>query len=236
MKKRSCFPVGAGNQNGLELLKYLVLLAVLGLVVVCALLVAGRHLSRQRTPASLQTAADFGRDVSQKLNAYAEKTYGPLGTTAGEILAHESDATNSPVLAALLWRIEQKCERLGWTNLTDTERRLVAVSTLEGEVLNGGFDQYFFNPSGGDAEVALAGLKEVGATNAAELLERAMGQFAGGKPPTGYSQRHQAMDQIQTQAKPVWDKCDSDYYARKEDAMALSLAYAKRKRSDILLP
>lgn len=38
------------------------------------------------------------------------------------------------------------------------------------------------------------------------------------------------------QSKPVWEKCDSEFYKSKESISDLSLAYAKKKRADIILP
>ena len=44
------------------------------------------------------------------------------------------------------------------------------------------------------------------------------------------------MQQIAAQSKPVWEKCDSGFYKRKESISDLSLAYAKKKRAEIVLP
>jgi Domain of unknown function (DUF4375) len=184
----------------------------------------------------LQKSVEPGKDVTGKLDLYAEKTYAPLGTTTDQILSHENDDKKEHVYFALLWRIGQKLDKRGWDRLSDTERRLVAVQAMEGEVLNGGFDQYFFNSMGGDAEVALAGLKEMGATQAAPLLERAMAVFPGGKPPTDRQERWKVMDQIESSSKPVWNKCDDAFYKRSEDLGELSLAYAKKSRAQIVLP
>lgn len=124
----------------------------------------------------------------------------------------------------------------GWEHLTDTERHLLAVQELQGEVNNGGFDQYFFNSSGNDAEVALAGLKAMGANASASLLERAMAVFPGGKPPADRQKRWAAMETIKTQSEPVWKKCDDEFYQPKDDLDELSLACAKKNKTQIILP
>jgi hypothetical protein len=85
------------------------------------------------------------------------------------------------------------------------------------------------------AVVALLGLREMGAAGASGLLERAMTVFPGGKPPADRLKRHEVMEKIATQSKPVWDKCDDEFYERKESISDLSLAYAKKKRADIIL-
>src|SRR5208282_5162255 len=103
------------------------------------------------------------------------------------------------------------------------------VYWLWGEVHNGGFDQYFFNSSGDESEAALAGLKEMGAPGAAALLERAMQVFPGGKPPAERQRRVALMEKLRKKAEAVWEQCDKEFYALKEDLSELMLAYAKLK-------
>ncbi|HWQ93772.1 MAG TPA: DUF4375 domain-containing protein [Clostridia bacterium] len=204
-------------------------LTVLILVVVAVLVISGVLKWRQIRRANLRQALlQQAEQASAGLEALAEKEYGQLGTTAEEIFSHE----DSKILGALNYRIGKKPE----TRVTETERRLVAVYWLDGEVHNGGFDQYFFNTAGNDAEAALAALKEMGAAGAASLLDRAMGVFPEGKPPADRQKRQQAMDKVRVQSKSVWNQCDNEFYKLKEDLGQLTLAYAKRKKAEIVLP
>jgi Domain of unknown function (DUF4375) len=171
-----------------------------------------------------------------QFDKYFEKEYGALGKTADEILSRENPTNGSTVLGALHWRIGQKADSKGEPSLSDTERRMLAVLGVEAEVNNGGFDQYFFNSTGDNAEVALVGLKEMGATATAELLERAMAVFPGSKPPADRFKRQELMQRIAAQSEPVWEKCDNEFYKPKESLSDLSLAYARKKRSEIVLP
>jgi hypothetical protein len=57
--------------------------------------------------------------------------------------------------------------------LSEAEKLYFAVQLLEGEVYNGGFDQYFFNSSGSYYRYAVLGLKELEAAQALALLEEA---------------------------------------------------------------
>jgi hypothetical protein len=173
---------------------------------------------------------------ASKVGAYFEKEYGPLGKTTDEILSHDDTNTVYKVRGALNYRIGQKAEVRGEQKLTDPERKLLSAFWVEAEVNNGGFDQYFFNSAGDNADVALAGLKEMGAAGAAALLERAMAVFPDGKPPKDRSKRQEVMQQIAAQSKPVWGKCDSEFYKLRENIGNLSVAYAKKKRAEIVLP
>jgi Domain of unknown function (DUF4375) len=184
----------------------------------------------------LQKALAQGDEMARKMDLRTRNEYAPLGATTDEILAHENDDKKADVLPALVWGLGQKIEKQGWDRLTDTERRLVAVQYMDAEVLDGGFDEYFFNSPGGDAEVALAGLKDMGATVTASLLERAMDVFPVGKPPTDQQERWKVMDKIESSSKPVWKKCDDEFYRFPEDLDRLSLVYAKKNRAQIILP
>jgi hypothetical protein len=186
-----------------------------------------------KTP--MQAWAAQQQAALQRMAAMAEKEYGPLGSTTDEILSHENDDQKGSVLGALFYRIGQKAGARGGNSLTGTERRLCAARGFDGEVNNGGFDQYFFNSTGDDAELALAALQDMGATAAAALLERAMAVFPGGKPPTDREKRWEAMKEMESRSKPVWEKCDSEFYNCKENIDALCLAYAKKKRTEIVL-
>lgn len=61
----------------------------------------------------------------------------------------------------------------GFETLSDIEKRYFAVCCLEGEVYNGGFDQFFSNSSGSYYEHALNGLADMGAVESIQLLRKA---------------------------------------------------------------
>ena len=129
-------------------------------------------------------------DMSEQMAVRAHNKYSSLGTTTDEILSHQNDTNKDNVLGALLWRLGQKSERHGWDQLSDTERRLIAVDAMNGQVLDGGFEDYFSDSLADDVEVAVAGLNEMGATGTVEIVERAMAPFPGNKPPPEYDQRN----------------------------------------------
>jgi Domain of unknown function (DUF4375) len=218
---------------GITRMRYFVAL-IIGVVLV-GLILSVLKINQQRVVRPQSKVVPV-LDLTEQMAAGARNKFSPLGTTTDEILSHENDAQKDNVVGALLWRLGQKSEKRGWDNLSDTERRLIAVDAMNGEVLDGGFKQYLSDSLGGDVEVALAGLKEMGATGTVQIVERAMSQFPNSKPPTDYNQRNAVMDKIGLTADPIWQKCDDAFYAFKEDLDALELAYAKRKRADIVLP
>jgi Domain of unknown function (DUF4375) len=85
----------------------------------------------------------------------------------------EQDKTDP---ARIYWRalVERVYKtETGFEGLSEPEKKYFAVCYLEGEVYNGGFDQFFSNSSGDYFKYALAGLEDIGAERALELLRRA---------------------------------------------------------------
>ena len=159
-----------------------------------------------------------------------------MGKTVDEILSHTDTNETVNVITALLHRIGKKLETRGEGQLTETERRLLSVNSVEGQVSNGGFEQYFSNSQGNRAVTARADLAAIGAGPAAELLRRAMAVFPGGNPETDQRKREKTMEQIAARAEPIWRQCDIEFYSLKESVTDLSLAYARKNRTDIILP
>jgi hypothetical protein len=78
----------------------------------------------------------------------------------------------------------------GYAGLTEAERRYFAVGVLEGDVYNGGFDQYFFNSASSWFDDAVLGLGDMGATATLGLLLRARQVLFGDGPvPTDIATR-----------------------------------------------
>ncbi len=175
----------------------------------------------------------FGRFTFRKVEGWSEKTFGPLGKNIDEILSHEDSEPIQTILGAIDYRINQKIDTNGKANLTDTEKKFIAICWLQGEVNNGGFDQYFFNSAGNDAEIALAGLRDIGAFKARELLEQAMAVFPGGKSPADRFKRQEEMVKIRNQSELVWEKCDREFFKLPE---LLSLTYVKQNKAEFRFP
>jgi hypothetical protein len=99
-------------------------------------------------------------------------------------------------------------------------RHLFAVWWCDSEVCNGGFHQFFSNPTGVLAPEALEGFRQVGLTECADLAEAAIGQFVEPYPRDGEA-RDAALQALERpgEQREQWDPfCDLDdrYYEAKE--------------------
>ncbi len=78
----------------------------------------------------------------------------------------------------------------GFQGLSADERLYYAIGVLEGEVYNGGFDQFFWNSSGGYFRETISGLEILGAYQALELLSKAKQvAFSEEQPPANWEER-----------------------------------------------
>jgi hypothetical protein len=97
-------------------------------------------------------------------------------------------------------------------------QRVFATQTLDMEVKNGGFHQYFWNPSGRFAAEALEGLREFGATRHASLMEEAMAVYERERPR---QQRFKAMGTLAAFSESALEsglgELDMRYYQLEEE-------------------
>lgn len=80
-------------------------------------------------------------------------------------------------------------------NLTAPQQHLFASHWCQSEIRNGGFHQFFENPTGVLAPEAVVGFREIGLPRCAELLEQAM-EFFGASYPREQEIRAASLDEI----------------------------------------
>lgn len=115
------------------------------------------------------------------------------------------------------------------------EQHYYAVSVLQGEVYNGGFDQYFGNSSGEHCANACAGLLELGATQTLALLEEARRLLFGTQPvPSDQGLRQLSMptyeDEPDLDCLAALDALDTQFYLDTEKLDERLLRYAREHR------
>jgi hypothetical protein len=100
----------------------------------------------------------------------------------------------------------------GFSSLTEPEQTFLCVWSLEAEVNNGGFAQFFANSSGDYASATPGALQRVGAPEMAALVVRAMEVFGGSGPPADRESRERAMDKLPGSAAEAWSTLDDEFY------------------------
>lgn len=94
------------------------------------------------------------------------------GKSVDELLVLGKDECE--FLFAIEMAIEQKEERVGEANLSQEERMVLAIESLEREVNNGGYSQFFMNSSSEYAPIIVESLIRIGCPKVAALTRRAI--------------------------------------------------------------
>jgi len=95
--------------------------------------------------------------------------------------------------------------------LSPARRTVVLIDNVEGEVNNGGFEQYYNNSSGDGAALVPAALREIGQPAVAKLVERANARFSSG-PPRNRMKRAAAMNRLGPNARRAWKRASDRFH------------------------
>lgn len=123
----------------------------------------------------------------------------------------------------------------GFAGLALAEQHYYAVNVLQGEVYNGGFDQYFGNSSGDHYASACAGLRELGALQTLALLEEAKGLLFGAQAvPAEQGERQLRMptyaDEPDLACEAALDALDTRFYLDPDQLEERLVAYARQQQ------
>ncbi len=123
-------------------------------------------------------------------------------------------------------------DQVGFDRLSAVQKHYLAVSIYDAEVRNGGHDQYFVNSSGNLWKFALEGLKAIGATERATLLEEAVQLFGRSGP---YVDNNQRLDQLSAaKIDGRLSALDKRYYASKENTDVLLVLYTIKHKDQFI--
>ncbi len=133
--------------------------------------------------------------------------------------------------------VHGKCPTCGWESLDNphdiaepTEIQLSMdevvdlIDTLEGEVNNGGFHQYFYNSAGDRTAETIQALEIIGAFAMAEIVKRAAQKFPYGMPPKNRFERQDALLEADPNAA-AFRALDEEFYQYPDNLATLVTKY-----------
>ncbi|MBO5042609.1 MAG: DMP19 family protein [Clostridia bacterium] len=124
--------------------------------------------------------------------------------------------------------IDEKCEYGdAMEKLNEHERLFYITQTLEQEVNNGGFSQYFYNSSGNFANEMVDAFTRIGALKTAEICKKAVAVF-NGQVPVDRDERENLLESLD--CEDIFDECDNAFYDYEDDLEALNYAYVMKHR------
>lgn len=113
------------------------------------------------------------------------------------------------------------------SNLSEAERNFIYVDTLEGQVNNGGFEQFFFNSSGEYTYQVVAAYNAIGAIKTVKIIEEAIMLFPVQPVPKDTDERRDMMEDLDESIADKWDKLDNEFYKYEESIDELIIKYMK---------
>lgn len=148
-----------------------------------------------------------------------------------EILELDDEADIVIEIGQKLW--DKSKDDKDFESLNSIEKNILYIEMLEGQVNNGGFDQYFFNSSGEYAHETLIALKEIKALLMADILDRAISVFPALPIPKDTEQRREYMKDIPESISETWEKLDDEFYKYSENLAGLVINYVKTNKREI---
>lgn len=98
------------------------------------------------------------------------------------------------------------------------------VDELEAEINNGGFDQFFFNPTGDFTEETIQAVSSIGAFHTAEIVKKGASLFPGGMLPKDQDSRQKLVEEISPNSD-AFEEFDDAFLAYENDFASLILSY-----------
>ena len=135
----------------------------------------------------------------------------------------------SNFVAALSMYIAEKCQfGDNMQVLSVPERFFYITQSLEMEVNNGGFAQFFQNSSGDFSNELVNAFLEIGAVKTAKICKKAVSIFAG-KVPGDRDDRDEIISNNE-EFEAILAECDKAFFEYEEDLNALNYAYVMKNR------
>ena len=121
--------------------------------------------------------------------------------------------------------------------LSEECRLVYLLRCFNGEIYNGGFDQFFTNSAGNYSIEVLKGLEIIGASHAHALLGRAMRWFPNGSPAADRKVRWQQYEAFgeRDDFQREMDELDSAYYDDADDFYRLIANYVANHPDALIL-
>ncbi len=123
--------------------------------------------------------------------------------------------------------IQGRESKAGLSGLVPKEQVFFLVWSLEAEVNNGGFNQFFFNSSGDHAAATAEALRAIGAKKTAAIVDRAVSLFGAEGPSRNRVQRQQQLTLFSEEQQERFSELDTNFYAYPDNLSELLAKYMR---------
>ena len=114
--------------------------------------------------------------------------------------------------------------------LSESERIFYITQTLEMEVNNGGFSQFFCNSSGNFSNELVSAFTAIGANVAATICQKAISAF-GRDIPVDSDEREKMLDELESdEIDEILEECDSAFYDYEDNLNELNYNFVMKNK------
>ena len=114
--------------------------------------------------------------------------------------------------------------------LSDAERIFYITQTLEMEVNNGGFSQFFYNSSGNFSNELVGAFTSIGANTTAAICQRAIDAFGRDIPVDRY-ERQEILDELESdELDEALGECDEEFFAYEDNLNELNYNFVMKNK------
>jgi len=114
--------------------------------------------------------------------------------------------------------------------LSDAERIFYITQTLEMEVNNGGFSQFFYNSSGDFSNELVGAFTAIGANATAAICQKAIDAF-GRDIPADRDARIELLEKLEgDEFDEILEECDDAFFAYEEDLNELNYNFVMKNK------
>ena len=116
--------------------------------------------------------------------------------------------------------------------LSEAERIFYVTQTLEMEVNNGGFSQFFYNSSGNFSNELIGAFSAIGANATADICRKAIAAF-GRDIPVDRNERQEMLFELESdEIDEILQECDDAFYAYEDDLEKLNYCFVMKNRAN----
>ena len=143
----------------------------------------------------------------------------------------ELNDTNDFVIA-LMEHLETKTQYGDdMSGLSKPERIIYITQTLEMEVNNGGFSQFFYNSGGGFSNELVEAFTAIGAVATAAICQKAIDAFDC-KIPVDRDEREEMLDELESdELDEILEECDNAFYDYEDNLNELNYHFVMKNKA-----
>lgn len=117
--------------------------------------------------------------------------------------------------------------KVNFDSQPEEQKVFSAIWTLESEVNNGGFLQYFENDGGETVNFAPTALRRIGANTCADIVQRAIQTVSGTAIPSDTHAWETLLEEINDEASEKLDGLDSEFFKYPDDLTELLFEFVR---------